>query len=190
VKTNTEGDLIRLCQEGAAAAFEPLVRTYQGPSLGYAAALLGDDDDAADALQDAFVQAYRSLPKLRAGSPFGPWFRTILRNICIDRLRAPRRTRRMALEAATLDRATWIEPEADRTAERAALAGIIAEALQELPPEQRIVLLLREVEALSYAEIAGTLGLPSGTVGSRLNHARAALRKTLVARGIGLEDLT
>jgi RNA polymerase sigma-70 factor, ECF subfamily len=190
VMSVSERDLIRRCQEGATAAFEPLVRMHQGPSLGYAAAMLGDEDEAADALQDAFVQAFRALPRLRAGSPFGPWFRTILRNICLDRLRAPRRRRRVALEARSLDQAMWIEPVAQRTAERAALGGILAEAMQTLPEEQRVVLLLREIEGMSYTEIAGTVGVPAGTVASRLNHARAALRRALVARGIGLEELT
>jgi RNA polymerase sigma factor (sigma-70 family) len=62
--------------------------------------------------------------------------------------------------------------------------------MQALPEEQRVVLLLREIEVLSYAEIARSLGVPAGTVASRLNHGRAALRQQLVARGIGLEDLT
>jgi RNA polymerase sigma-70 factor, ECF subfamily len=186
----TERDLVRRCQEGVTAAFEPLVRLYQGPSLGYASAMLGDEDDAADALQDAFIQAFRALPRLRPGSPFGPWFRTILRNVCLDRLRAPRRRRRVALESSAVDRAVWIEPDAQRAAQRAALGDVLSAVLQVLPEEQRVVLLLREIEGLSYSEIAGTVGVPAGTVASRLNHARAALRRELTARGIGLEELT
>jgi RNA polymerase sigma-70 factor, ECF subfamily len=186
----SEGDLVRLCQQGAVAAFEPLVRLHQRPALGYAAALLGDEDEAADALQDAFVQAYRALPRLRPGSAFGPWFRTILRNICLDRLRAPRHSRRTPLDAAGIDYAVRVEAAAQREAERAQLRDQLADAMQALPDEQRVVLLLREIEGLSYAEIARSLGVPAGTVASRLNHGRSALRQQLVARGIGLEDLT
>ncbi|CAN5827218.1 RNA polymerase sigma factor SigM [soil metagenome] len=190
VTTSTERDLIRRCQEGASAAFEPLVRMHQGPSLSYAAALLGDEDEAADALQDAFVQAYRALPKLSRGSAFGPWFRTILRNICLDRMRSPRLRRKVDLSPGDVDRTVWVEPEAARAADRAALGLTIAEALQDLPDEQRAVLLLREVEGLSYGEMAAALGVPPGTIASRLNHARATLKRAFIARGIGMEDLT
>jgi RNA polymerase sigma-70 factor, ECF subfamily len=188
--TTTEWELIRRCRNGASAAFEPLVRAHEGPALGYAAAMLGDEDEAADALQDAFVQAYRGLARLRPGSSFGPWFRTIVRNVCLDRLRSPRLSRRVGLEATSLDQRTWVEPAADRAAVVAGLSKHLSAALSELPDEQRVTILLREVEGLSYAEIATTLNVPAGTVASRLNHARAALKERLVDRGIGLEDIT
>jgi RNA polymerase sigma-70 factor, ECF subfamily len=190
VNTPTEWELIRRCQAGATAAFEPLVRLHQGPSFGYAAALLGDEDEAADALQDAFVQAYSALPRLRAGSSFGPWFRTILRNICLDRLRSPRLSRRVSFNEDDAARATWVEPDAEHAASDTVLGRRINEAMHEIAEEQRVVLLLREVEGLSYGEIARMLNIPQGTVASRLNHGRAALKSALVARGIGLEDLT
>jgi len=163
---------------------------HQGPSLGYAAALLGDEDEAADALQDAFIQAFRSLPRLRAGSAFGPWFRTILRNICLDRLRSPRLSRRVRFDEGDVERATSVEARGEGAASDALLGRLISETLQQLPEEQRVVLLLREIEGLSYGEISRMVGVPPGTVASRLNHGRAALRKALVARGIGLEDMT
>jgi RNA polymerase sigma-70 factor, ECF subfamily len=187
--TIAEWELIRRCREGASSAFEPLVRAHEGPALGYAVAMLGDRDEAADALQDAFVQAWRGLGRLRPGSPFGPWFRTIVRNVCLDRLRSPRLSRRTSLDATTLDRRTWAEPDGDRASRTTDVAGHLSAALAELPEEQRVTLLLREVEGLSYAEIAAMVGVPAGTVASRLNHARAALRQTLTTRGIGLEDL-
>jgi RNA polymerase sigma-70 factor (ECF subfamily) len=184
-----EWDLIRRCREGATGAFEPLVRQHEGPGLGFASALLGNEDDAADAVQDAFVLAFRKLPGLSAGSPFGPWFRAILRNVCLDRLRSPGTTRRSPLDTATLNRAQWTEPTADRTVEHLELGEAISEALATLPEEQRSALLLREVEGLSYAEIAATLGIPPGTVASRLNHGRASLKAALMNRGIGMEYL-
>jgi RNA polymerase sigma-70 factor, ECF subfamily len=186
----TEWELVRRCRAGAPADFEPLVRAHQGPALGYATGLLGDADEAADALQDAFIQAYRSLPRLRDGSPFGPWFRTILRNICLDRLKSPRLRRRVSLGNHAAAGAFRVEAQASRAAAAAVLGRRIGEALHRLPHEQRLVLLMREVEGLSYAEIAHTLGIPAGTVASRLNHGRSALKRELVARGIGLEDLT
>lgn len=187
---NQEWDQIRRCQGGASAAFEPLVRAHEGPALGYAAALLGDADEAADALQDAFVLAYRALPRLRPGSAFGPWFRTIVRNVCVDRLRSPRLSARVSLESAAAARPTRVEPTGLRNAEVAGLSKHIAAALRRVPEEQRTVLLLRELEGMSYAEIAASLDIPAGTVASRLNHARAALKDALIERGIGLEDVT
>jgi RNA polymerase sigma-70 factor, ECF subfamily len=185
----TEWELIRRCRDGMSSAFEPLVRAHEGPALGYASAMLGDADEAADALQDAFVQAYRGLSRLRPDSAFGPWFRTIVRNVCLDRLRSPRLSRRVALDATALDRQAWAEPVAARAAEVAGLSQQLAAALAEIPDEQRVTILLREVEGLSYAEIATTLGIPAGTVASRLNHARTALKQRLLARGIGPEDM-
>ncbi|MFW6079468.1 MAG: RNA polymerase sigma factor, partial [Gemmatimonadota bacterium] len=76
-----ERDLVARCRRGSTAAFEPLVREYEPPALAIARGMLGDADEAADAVQDAFVRAYRSLGRLREGSRFGPWFRTILRNL-------------------------------------------------------------------------------------------------------------
>jgi RNA polymerase sigma-70 factor, ECF subfamily len=188
MNNDSEWELIRRCRQGGAAAFEPLVRTHEGPSLGYATALLGDADEAADAVQDAFIQAYRALDRLRPGSAFGPWFRTILRNTCLDRLRAPRRRSRAPLESARVDAIAWSEPIGGDRIERDQLAGQIRSALALLSDEHRGVLLLREVEGLSYAEIAQTLDIAPGTVASRLNHARAALRKVLLARGFDRED--
>jgi RNA polymerase sigma factor (sigma-70 family) len=191
VTTSTaEWDLIQRCRAGATSSFEPLVRAHEGPALGYATSMLGDADEAADALQDAFVLAFRGLARLRPGSSFGPWFRTIVRNVCLDRLRSPRLSRRVALESPAMDRAAWVEPVGARNAESAGLSKQIAAALHDLPEEQRVTILLREVEGLSYGEIAATLGIPAGTVASRLNHARAALRTALVERGIGVEDIT
>jgi RNA polymerase sigma factor (sigma-70 family) len=190
MNTAPEWELIRRCRAGATTAFEPLVRAHEGPALGYAAALLGDADDAADALQDAFVLAYRRLGTLRPGSPFGPWFRTIVRNVCIDRLRSLRSRRQAPLDTAAADRAARVEPTALRQAEIAGMSQHIAAALTELPLEHRVVLLLREVEGLSYGEIAAMLDVPAGTVASRLNHARAGLRSRLLARGFGPEDVT
>lgn len=188
--TATEWDLIERCRGGVTAAFEPLVRAHEGPALGYATSMLGDADEAADALQDAFVLAWRGLSRLRPGSSFGPWFRIIVRNVCLDRLRSPRLSRRVALDSPGAAAAARIEPAADRAAETTGLSRVLAAALQDLPDEQRVTLLLREVEGLSYGEIAATLGIPAGTVASRLNHARSGLRAALAGRGLGMEDLT
>lgn len=182
-----ELELIRKCRRGASAAFEPLVRGHEGRALAVAEALLGDADEAADAVQEAFVRAYRSLRTLREGSAFGPWFRTILRNHCRDRLRGADR-RRVEWSPETMDRQGWTEPEGAAGLEREELAGAVRAALARLPPEHREILVLKEMEEMRYAEIAAALDIPPGTVASRLHHARAALRKALTAEGITQEE--
>jgi RNA polymerase sigma-70 factor, ECF subfamily len=188
VDTTTEWDLIRRCRQGSTAAFEPLVRAHEGPAHRTATALLGDPDDAADAVQEAFVRAYRSLRKLREGSAFGPWYRTILRNHCMDRLRSPRR-RAMPWTERVVDPRSAVEPAAPAALEREALTRVVREALADLSPEHREILVMKEMEDLSYAEIARAAGIPAGTVASRLFHARAALAKALAARGMTAEEV-
>jgi RNA polymerase sigma factor (sigma-70 family) len=185
----TDSELIARCLAGSHAAFEPLVRRHEGPALVVAGAMLGDPDEAADAVQDAFVRAYRTLGRLRPGSAFGPWFRTILRNLCVDRLRSPAR-RRQRLDDRAVDRRAWTEAPGAVELERQEIAALVRAALAGLSDEHRQVLVLREMESLGYAEIASALGVPQGTVGSRLYHARAALQKVLLAQGVTLEDVS
>lgn len=189
MQDETESELIARCLAGSSSAFEPLVRRHEGRALAVAGALLGDADDAADAVQDAFVRAYRTLGRLTPGSAFGPWFRTILRNLCVDRLRAPRTRRRRPLEERSVDRRAWHDATGTLELERVELARRIREAMTKVSDEHREVLVLKEMEELGYDEIARLLGIPRGTVGSRLYHARAALQRVLVSDGVTLEDV-
>jgi RNA polymerase sigma-70 factor, ECF subfamily len=181
VDTEAEWDSIRNCRAGSTAAFEPLVRTHEAAAFALAEALLGDRDDAADAVQEAFVRAYRSLHTMKEGSAFRPWFRRILRNYCLDVLRSPR-ARRFGDSEAEIDDRYWSEPTGSRRIEREELSRTVQDALRDLSPEHREVLVLKEIEELSYAEIADATGISAGTVASRLYHARAALRKAILAR--------
>jgi RNA polymerase sigma-70 factor, ECF subfamily len=185
---DSEWDLVARCLGGSSAAFEPLVRRHEGPALVVARSLLGDPDEAADVVQDAFVRAYRTMGRLRPGSAFGPWFRAILRNLCLDRLRSPVR-RGQSLDERVIDARVWSEPIAARAAEKGELAAAVQAALARLSAEHREVLVLKEMEGLGYQEIAAALGVPKGTVGSRLFHARAALQEVLLGQGLTLEDV-
>src|SRR5687767_9312125 len=112
----SEWDLVSRCLAGSTGAFEPLVKRHEGPALVVARSLLGDPDEAADAVQDAFVRAYHTLGRLRPGSAFGPWFRAILRNLCLDRLRSPRR-RGQSLDEDVVDERVWTDASAPLEAE-------------------------------------------------------------------------
>jgi RNA polymerase sigma-70 factor (ECF subfamily) len=157
------------------AGFEFLVRQYRREAFVHAIALLGSAPDAEDACQECFLKAYRALPVLPALDRFYPWFYRILRNHCLNVLER-RRTRSCNADAA-LDRcapeplprpAEGLLAKEDRQAVRAALA--------RLAPEDREVLTLKYLDDLPYAEIALRLGIPRGTVMSRLYHARWAFR--------------
>lgn len=197
--TEQERGLIRRCREGDAGAYEPLVRSHEGWALSYAGAMLGSEDDAADAVQDAFVRAYRNLGDLEPGRPFGAWFRAILRNRCLDELRSARSRRevrdedgRPGEEAGSRGRrgpSGRRRPDGPRRVEREELGRAVRSALGELSEEKRAVLVLREMEEMSYAEIAERLGLSTGTVSSRIHHARRELRRVLEGRGITPEDI-
>ena len=166
--------------------------------------MLGSDADAADAVQDAFVRAYRNLDSLEPGRPFGPWFRAILRNRCLDELRSARSRREVSREREP-DGSAGTAPEPGTRArggrgshrprgpervEREELGRIVRSALKELSDEKRAVLVLREMEEMSYEEIARELGVSPGTVSSRLHHARRELRGVLEERGFTVEDVT
>lgn len=191
-----EPELVRRCRNGDASAYEPLVRSHEGWALSYAGAMLGSDEDAADAVQDAFVRAYRNLDGLEAGRPFGPWFRAILRNRCLDELRSARSRREVSRDVGRED-GRWTrggrgarEPEAPERLEQEELGRIVRSALRLLSPEKRTVLVLREMEDMSYDRIAEQLGVSTGTVSSRLHHARTELRDLLEERGLTVEDVT
>lgn len=180
---------IRECRTGSTAAFEPLVRAHEKHAHAFARGMLGDNDTAADAVQDAFVRAYRSLDRLKNGSGFGPWYRTILRNICLDRLRSPAVSRSERLDSVAERERGWSEPMGTARIEHDQLAAAVRNALDDVSPAHRSVLVLKEIEGMSYAEIGRSLGIASGTVASRLHHARIALRESFEARRISLEDI-
>jgi RNA polymerase sigma-70 factor, ECF subfamily len=184
VDTQTEWELIVRCRNGSTAAFEPLVRRHERRGLALAELLLGDPDDAADAVQDAFVKAYRALPRLRQGSDFGAWFRSILRNHCRDRIRSAPRRRQVPLDARVAAAGPVSEPVGSSGIEQEQLAHQVRHALATLSPEHREILMLKEVEGMSYAEIAVAMDIPAGTVASRLHHARSALRRAASSAGL------
>lgn len=187
-----ETELIRACRRGESRMYEPLVRAYEPRAIRIATGMLGDGDAARDVTQEAFVLAWTRLDRFEIGRPFAPWFFRILRNRCLDEIR--RVGTRSDYEGA-VDRSNGrihgvAAPHPERAAERREARDLVWEALHALPTEQRELLVLREMDGLSYGEIAATLGVPEGTIASRLFYARRALRDALDAAGAGnhLED--
>lgn len=185
-----ERELLRKCKGGDARFYEPLVRAYERPGLRLALGMLGNGEDAWDALQNAFVKAFNSLDRFDLKRPFGPWFFQILRNQCRDMLRS----RQARFKVETLDEDLERRPaerdansDPERYRQRSAAKEILWRGLERIGPEHREILVLKELEGLRYGEIATVLEIPEGTVASRLFHARRALKEALEELGVGYE---
>ncbi len=183
-----EKAFILAAQKGDLAAFNQLVRAYQTQVYRTAYRVLGDGASAEDATQDAFVSAFKHIRGYRGGS-FKAWLLRIVTNACYDQLRAKQRRPTASLDALLID-SDDPAPGADRAApespqeftERRELGDAIQHGLETLPPDQRVTLVLIDIEGFSYNEVAAATGANLGTVKSRLSRARAALRDFMIAR--------
>lgn len=170
-----EDALIRRCQAGDSQAFGRLVKKYAGAAVGAATLLLGNRQDALEVSQDAFVRAWRRIKRFEPGRPFYPWYATVLRHMCIDRLRKRKITRDLQPDDARA------QPDSDPVlqAERKELRDRVRKAVQELPLKHREVIVMQHFQDMSYRQMAEALDVPEGTVMSRLYYARRALRQKL-----------
>lgn len=175
-----ELELIRKCKAGQSRFYEPLVRAYEPAGLRLALAMMGNADDAKDALQMAFIKTYETLPRFDLRRPFGPWFFQILRNQCRDMLRSRKSKFNVeALDERLEERPADAERGPERVRQRNAAKELLWQALEKIGPEHREILVLKELQGFRYAEIAQILDIPEGTVASRLYHARSALKDAL-----------
>lgn len=185
MQPDLERELIRKCKAGNQRFYEPLVRAYEPSGLRLATAMMGNVEDARDALQDAFVKAYEALHRFDLRRPFGPWFFQILRNQCRDMLRSRQaRFRKEALDERLEMRPADPEAGPERSRQRTAAREVVWRALEKIGEEHREVLVLKELQGFRYGEIAEILDIPEGTVASRLFHARKALHEALVEMGV------
>jgi RNA polymerase sigma-70 factor, ECF subfamily len=174
---------IAAAQKGDTAAFNQLVRAYQEIVYRTAFRVLGERASAEDATQEAFISAFKHIRSYRGGS-FKAWLLRIVTNACYDQLRAKQRRPASSLDAADED-----HPDSDRIADRAEspeefaerqeLGSLIQRGIGALAPDQRLTVVLADVEGLSYEEIAQVTGTNVGTVKSRLSRARFELRDFL-----------
>ena len=163
---------------GDAPAFEELVMTYQHRVFGVALRMLGNAAEAEEVAQEAFVRAHRALGDFRGDAKLSTWLYAITSRLCLNRLATgERRLTRQGEEA--LLRLSDAGPRPDAALERRELESALGRAIAELPEDRRIVVVLRDIEGLSYEEIAQVLELELGTVRSRLHRARADLKEKL-----------
>jgi RNA polymerase sigma-70 factor (ECF subfamily) len=188
-----EAEIVARARSGDHEAFGVLVRRYQGRAFRLALRVMGDEEQARDVVQEAFLKAYGSLGRFEGRSSFYTWLYRLVFNLCIDTKRRDRSsswvewTEEQSLDlAAGTPAAKAADPESTGPSaefERSELRELMARAIDALPDDARRTLVLREVDGLSYAEIAESLGIPKGTVMSRLHYARRRVREALVEAG-------
>lgn len=181
-----ESALIRSAQQGDLDSFNTLVLHYQDALFNTALRILGDEDHAADATQDAFLSAFRSIAGFRGGS-FKAWLIRTVTNACYDELRRRKRRPSVPLEpegedGEEMDSPRWLADPGLTPSEQAEadeLEHAIQHCLDALPVEFRTVVVLADIQGLDYTEVASAARVPLGTIKSRLARARLRLRECL-----------
>ncbi|MBI4333878.1 MAG: sigma-70 family RNA polymerase sigma factor [Chloroflexi bacterium] len=180
-----ESELIKRCQQGQVICFNALVEKYQGLVYNLALRMLGNSEAAEDATQETFISAWQGINGFRGGN-FKAWLLRIAGNACRDQLRLSKRRPSFSLEASlvTLDEpAAPVEYCPEEMAERRMLGEAVQRGLAELDPDQRMAVVLCDMQGLDYEEIATVMGTSLGTVRSRIARGRQHLRDYLVRRG-------
>ncbi|WP_041806429.1 RNA polymerase sigma factor [Rhodothermus marinus] len=181
----SDEDLMSLFQAGTLEAFDILVSRYKDPLANYLYRFLGDPKEVEDLLQETFMRVYRNRHSYRRIAKFSTWLYTIAGNLARSEYRKRKRRRVYSLQSVNRDEEEYeveIPDETfapDRHTESTIQDRYIQEALKQIPEEFREVVVLRDVQQLSYEEIAEITGLPMGTVKSRINRGRTKLQALL-----------
>jgi RNA polymerase sigma-70 factor (ECF subfamily) len=179
-------EFIALAQKGDQAAFRRLVERHQRRAFAIAMGLVRDENDAREIVQEAFLRVYRGINSFQGGSSFFTWLYRIVTNLAIDLMRKPGRRDAELVDNQSVDedadfplvsRIDGADP--IDVMRRREIAQRIQAALDALPPYHRGVILMREVEGMSYEEMAQAMGVSKGTIMSRLFHARQKLQRAL-----------
>jgi RNA polymerase sigma-70 factor (ECF subfamily) len=186
----SEKTLIKAAQHGDLEAFNLLVLRYQNLLFGIALRLLNDEDVAADAVQEALISAFRRFSTFR-GDSLRSWLARVVVNACYDEMRKKRRQHSVPLElfnaeGEEIETSYWlVDPQSDPEVQYEAgeLESAIQDSLDKLPAIYRLMLVLVDVEGLSYEEAASAAGIPVGTVKSRLARARLQMQRSLQLAG-------
>jgi RNA polymerase sigma-70 factor (ECF subfamily) len=179
-----DGDLVAAARRGDRDAFRTLFERYHRRAYALALGVVRDADDALDVVQDAFIKAHKYLDKFEGNSTFYTWLYRIVMNLAIDHLRRHRRARPVELDEQHVEDGAGLLPRLlgghpGRALLDKEIRARIDDALAELSDNHRAVLVMRELEGLSYEEMARAMGCSKGTIMSRLFHARRNMQKRL-----------
>lgn len=188
--TKGDHDLVQRVQAGDTAAFRELFDKYHRRAFAVAMGVVKNEDDALDAVQEAFVKVHKNIHKFQGSSSFYTWLYRIVMNVSIDHVRRTSRRKNLDFDERALHEESEVAGDGalvpsvtdgnpGKAALRRELGGAIQAALQELPEHHRAVIVLREIEGMSYEEMAEALEVPKGTVMSRLFHARKKMQAAL-----------
>jgi RNA polymerase sigma-70 factor (ECF subfamily) len=182
-RPSSDSAIIERAQGGDREAMNQLVMKYQARAYQFAYRLTGNQDDASDLVAETFVRVYTALPRFRRDAQFTTWLFRIVTNCFLDAKKKAGRKPTDQLEDSWVEagaQSTIVEPEDPaESVERSEREEILQKGIEALPDHQRAMIVMFHVESLSYEDIAATLDLPIGTVKSRLNRARLALREIL-----------
>jgi len=185
--TNRPDELIiKECQNGDLNAFEELVHKYQQKVYSLCYRFSGNYADANDLAQEAFIRVYHSIDKFHFKSAFSTWLFRVTSNVCLDEIRKKKRTHAVSLDSPmdTGEGEFYYHLPDDRfnpekLTERRDVQETVHQMIQKLPNDQRLTLVLREIEGLSYDELADVLDVSVGTIKSRLSRARQNLKEIM-----------
>jgi RNA polymerase sigma-70 factor (ECF subfamily) len=185
----SDSNLVKRVRNGDKDAFRELVERYQRKVFSIAYGMVGNREDAMDLVQDAFLKAYRNLDRFEGSSSFYTWLYRIVVNVCIDYIRRHGKRHKVeyddqiqreeAVDADDRIHASKLGLDPTKVQGRRELIEQIEKALEELSPIHKEAIILREIEGLSYQEMAEVLDIATGTVMSRLHHARKNLQEKL-----------
>lgn len=186
---SNEQILLEKSKAGDVAAFEMLIEAYQKKIFNLAFRMIGNYDDAGDLAQEALIRIFKSISNFKEQSSLSTWIYRITTNVCLDEIRKKKNRKVLSLDEeihvddGDMQRQIMSDdPLPDELMEKEELRQIISSAIDSLPEEQKLVITLRDIQGLSYDEIARVLDCPAGTVKSRINRARFALKNVLLAK--------
>ena len=183
----SDRNLLDKARKGDIVAFEQLVEVYRKKIFNIALRMTGNHDDAGELTQEVFIRVYRSLRNFKGESQFSTWIYRIATNMCLDELRRRKKRKiisldeeiRMVDDGEVRRQIEDDKPLPETIAETNELKKMVKDALMSLPDEYRLVIVMRDIHGFSYSEIAKIIKCPEGTVKSRINRARKALRGIL-----------
>ena len=182
----SDEELVEACQAGETSAFDVLVARWEDRIRGAAYRFLGSEEEARDVAQEAFLKAYRALGGFKREARFSSWLYQIATNLCRDRLRRRRTRGTVSLEGLEETGPVIMDPRpgADERLLQLDLGRVVRRAVEALPEEQRVVVILKEYQELTFLEIAQALDVPLSTVKTRLYRGLGQLRLRLEREGL------